>query len=258
MTAIVALLLTLLIPAINRSRNQALAIRCLRNMQQLQLAWMMYADDNEGRLPAVKPGAFAGPDRWISGWLDMSRSPDNTNTLYLVSPEFAQIGPYVASPVLFRCPADPSFVKIGGREYPRVRSVSMNCWMNYRGEQPLQDARRPHYRIYRKITDFLMPPPSGLWVLIDERFDSINDGMFTVNLIGRAGRNAAVDSPAAYHNGGAGVAFADGHAIVKRWKNRETFQPVSGGGPALLNGLGSDNPDVYWLQNHATGKLIVY
>ncbi|MCZ7635692.1 MAG: hypothetical protein M5U12_06410 [Verrucomicrobia bacterium] len=53
----------------------------------------MYADDNYGWLPGVLSGSYPGSDRWVSGWLDFSSSPDNTNTLYLTDLRFSQLAP---------------------------------------------------------------------------------------------------------------------------------------------------------------------
>lgn len=250
---IIFILLLITLPILSHSRKRAQAITCLHNLQQLQIAWSMYSDDHSGWLPAVKPGAFAGPDRWISGWLDLSMSPDNTNVLYLTDPRYAQIGPYIGNPKIFRCPSDPSFVRINGKDYKRVRSVSMNCWMNYAGKEPIQ---KQGYRVYRKISDMWNPSPSELWIIIDERFDSINDGMFVVNMAARGMMARIVDYPAAYHDHGASVVFADGHAIVKKWKDPRTTPPTVARSTTIRLGMPSPhNPDVYWLQEHATAPL---
>ena len=251
--AIVTLLFLITLPILSRSRNRAQAITCLRNLQQLQIAWSMYSDDHSGWLPAVKPGAFAGPDRWISGWLDLSSSPDNTNTLYLTDSRYAQIGPYVENPKIFRCPSDPSFVRINGKNYERVRSVSMNRWMNYAGKEPIE---KQGYRVYRKISDMWDPSPSELWIIIDERFDSINDGMFVVNMRARGMMAQIVDYPAAYHDHGASVVFADGHAIVKKWKDPRTTPSTMARTTTIRIGMPSPhNPDIHWLQEHATAPV---
>jgi prepilin-type N-terminal cleavage/methylation domain-containing protein len=48
--AVIAILAALLLPALSRSREQGLRAACLNNIRQLTIAWIMYADDNEGRL----------------------------------------------------------------------------------------------------------------------------------------------------------------------------------------------------------------
>jgi prepilin-type N-terminal cleavage/methylation domain-containing protein len=54
--AIIAVLAALLLPAIARSKEQGQRTACLNNTRQLMLAWIMYADDNDGRLV---------PNNWV-------------------------------------------------------------------------------------------------------------------------------------------------------------------------------------------------
>ena len=44
--AIIAILMAILIPALNRAREQGKRAACLSNVKQLGLAWVLYADDN--------------------------------------------------------------------------------------------------------------------------------------------------------------------------------------------------------------------
>lgn len=249
--AIVGLLLAMLLPALARSRERAREVICLRNQKQIHLAWTLYADENEGWLPAVRGGSFPGPDQWVSGWLDFSSSPDNTNTLYLTDPRFAQIGPYIGSAAPYRCPEDRSFVRMEDGDHQRVRSISMNCWVNYTGNDALgQD----EYRIFRKLTEIYDPSPSKLWVFMDERPDSINDGMFITNPKARGKLAKVVDFPAGWHAGGAGVTFADGHGIIKRWEDARTVPELQPTQLLRSDVRSPDNPDVAWLQEHATSR----
>jgi len=48
--AIIAVLMAILMPALNRAREQGKRAACLGNLRQLQLAWSMYADDNDGKI----------------------------------------------------------------------------------------------------------------------------------------------------------------------------------------------------------------
>jgi prepilin-type N-terminal cleavage/methylation domain-containing protein/prepilin-type processing-associated H-X9-DG protein len=48
--AIIALLMAVLLPALNKARTQAKRIVCLSNMKQLVAAWMAYADASDGKL----------------------------------------------------------------------------------------------------------------------------------------------------------------------------------------------------------------
>ena len=60
---IIAVLISLLLPALSRAREAAKATRCLSNIKQLSNALAMYVNENNGWLP-VQPGDvsdFANP-----------------------------------------------------------------------------------------------------------------------------------------------------------------------------------------------------
>jgi prepilin-type N-terminal cleavage/methylation domain-containing protein/prepilin-type processing-associated H-X9-DG protein len=247
--AIIGLVASMLLPSMVRSRSRAQAIFCLRNLQQVHAAWTMYADDNYGRLPGVISGSYPGSDRWVSGWLDFSSSTDNTNTLYLTEVAYSQLAPYIRDAAVYRCPSDRSEVTINGRSHARVRSLSMNCWMNYIGTAPIgQD----QFQVFRRLDDILDFPLDKAWVLMDEREDSINDGLFQTNLKLRGVQARIVDYPASYHGRSAGVVFADGHAEIKRWKDQRTTPPLRSRHHLELDVPSPDNPDVAWLQEHSS------
>ena len=53
--AIIALLMAVLLPALNRARTQAKRIVCLSGLKQLTLGWMTYADGNNDKLVNGSP-----------------------------------------------------------------------------------------------------------------------------------------------------------------------------------------------------------
>ena len=63
--AIIAILMAILMPALNRAREQGKRAMCLGNVKQLMLAWIMFADDHDQR---IVNGA-AGMGGWVgTGW----------------------------------------------------------------------------------------------------------------------------------------------------------------------------------------------
>jgi len=60
---IIAVLIAILLPALNKARQQAQAAQCASNLRQISLAMLSYTNDNKGKLP---PCTIT--DTWKSGW----------------------------------------------------------------------------------------------------------------------------------------------------------------------------------------------
>jgi prepilin-type processing-associated H-X9-DG protein len=92
------------------------------------------------------------------------------------------------------------------------------------------------YRQFLKMGQ--VPRPVGIFVTLDEHPNSINDGYY-LNTTGNTGSWG--DSPATYHNGACGFAFADGHAEIHKWRGgwvqnatiKAIPNPLYNGGPAF-------------------------
>ena len=116
------------------------------------------------------------------------------------------------------------------------------------------------WKVFLKLADFTDPGPSGTFVFLDEREDSINDGYFVVAMQGYArdsggtsqgGQLKIVDFPASYHNGAGGLSFADGHSEIKRWIDPRT-KPALEKQDRTLNIPSPNNRDVIWMQERST------
>jgi prepilin-type N-terminal cleavage/methylation domain-containing protein/prepilin-type processing-associated H-X9-DG protein len=248
--AIIAILAAMLLPALARSKAKAQGIMCMNSGRQMMLAWKLYVDDNQDRVPAsYNPGA---PDEWVHGNMDFSANRSNwdVNQDIAKSPLWQYCGKNAA---IWRCPADQSTVKVSGVIYPRVRSIAMDAWFNSTDVQGFG----PGYRMYKKLSDVNDPGPSGTWLFLDEREDSINDGEFVVGMNGypdRPNQWMIVDYPASYHGGACGFSFVDGHSEIKRWKDARTMPKLRKGQSLALNVASPNNPDAYWMMDHSTRK----
>ena len=62
--AIIAILASMLLPALAKARDKAKETRCLSNLKQIALAHGMYADDNKGQYVYAFRGSGSAATRW--------------------------------------------------------------------------------------------------------------------------------------------------------------------------------------------------
>jgi prepilin-type N-terminal cleavage/methylation domain-containing protein/prepilin-type processing-associated H-X9-DG protein len=235
--AIIAILAGMLLPALAKAKTKAQGIACLNNLKQLQLAWYLYADENNDKIVPNGTGAQVG---WIEGWL---MTPQDATNVNLIKAPRGMLWNYNQSLDIYKCPADKSTVKIGTKVHPRVRSISMNGNMN--GSSWYTDLIKTKFYTYRKYSDIVNPSPSQAFVFLDERPEHIDDGYFLVLL---DVKNDWGNMPANYHNGACGFSFADGHGEIRKWKDPDTLAkkvPASPKGPR----------DVPWTQVRTSAPM---
>lgn len=233
------------LPTWGGARSEGDRQLCHANFRQLTRAWLMYAEDHGGRLPGNLDGGEIQDPRstnrtWAAGWFDAAGTrPDTTNTALL---EHAQLGRYVESAAVFRCPADPSLSRRSPGA-PRVRSVSMNSYVGQRA-QPYTAG----YRQFTTLPSIVDPRPAGCLVFVEEREDSLNDGWFIIDMEGYDPRSPSryrwVDYPSARHDGAGTMSFADGHVEAWAWQDSRTRPPLRPGQPLVLGVAQPNNPDV--------------
>jgi len=248
----VVFLVSVLATALATTRTNTSTLQCLNNLCQLGATWAMYADDNEGRLVPYRRGTGGGltlsNECWVAGLLDFTSRADNTNIGYLIDhvryPYGAYFGPYLRSAEVFKCPSDRSVVVIGGQQLPRSRSVSMS---NY--GDPFTS--RPFTSRFTELGQFTSP--ADVFIILDERPDSLNDGVFMMD---PDTKWQLVDFPGFLHDGAGNFVFADGHTATHRWEDPRTVPELVPGQPILYYNINVPNDvDVLWLARHATGNL---
>jgi prepilin-type N-terminal cleavage/methylation domain-containing protein/prepilin-type processing-associated H-X9-DG protein len=264
--AIIAVLASLLLPALSKAKAQANGIVCLNNLRQMTLAWTLYPDDNEQRVPmSVGITAQADWETWVRGGMGLDfpgpdwnpPASDSTNVLYLLNSPLARYG---AAPGIWRCPADKSTRTISGVRFPRTRSIIMNEHLGT--YHPNRVVPPPPWvtdwmtRLMVKTTsDIRNPGPAQCYVFLDGREDSIEDSHFYVHPGGFLKASPAsyylVDFPGNCHNRAGNFSFADGHGTSHRWVDRRTTPPLVRDHPIARTIAGipcPGNPDVQWIQ----------
>jgi prepilin-type N-terminal cleavage/methylation domain-containing protein/prepilin-type processing-associated H-X9-DG protein len=269
--AIIAILAAMLLPALAKAKLKAQGIMCMNNGKQMMIAWKTYSGDFDSLLPPNEDSDAAPPGHvWIQG------NANTTNTLLLTEERNNVLANYTGKNIrIYKCPADPNTVLAGGVRMPTIRSFAMNQGVgtvcpgfantgnshsgkpDRRTNGPWLDGNHNHrtglpssiFRTYGKDSDFISPATT--WVFIDEHHNSINDAGFGHPGLG-APRVRWVDWPGIYHNGAGGLAFADGHSEIRRWKS---LRYPATGLPPFEPVTAAQRPDWDWLAERTTQRL---
>jgi prepilin-type N-terminal cleavage/methylation domain-containing protein/prepilin-type processing-associated H-X9-DG protein len=240
--AIIAILASLLLPALSRAKMSAQGAACSNNIRQLSLAWLIYADDFNQLLVNNSSTADTRTYRqsWVNNIEDWGTSVENTNPAYVLSGKLAS---YVNNNLgVYKCPTDRTVAQNG----PRLRSISMNSLVG----DPLINPNRfnPNLVQFLKMTQF--PGPANFYVFIEEHPDTINDGYF----MNRWDVIQWGNLPASWHNSAANISWADGHVERHRWIPNTVRPPVQGG-VGSSGFVPSPPTDYLWLRERTSVKL---
>jgi prepilin-type N-terminal cleavage/methylation domain-containing protein len=252
--AIIAILASLLLPALSQAKEYGRRTKCLSNLRQLGLTFMTYVADNNDAVPDngdVTDGGDRRNPRWVQGHMkhDTGFTFDPANPDLLTDPKFAQFGLYLANPAIYKCPSDQTLLSEKGTRLPTVRSYSMNAYVGWTGPfHPTLDF--VHFETYHKLGQVQRISPSQLFVFLDMNPDSICWPFFGTFMQPSAGTRFFM-YPGALHAKSGVLSFADGHVETHLWKDPRTVSP--GKIPFHNHNQSSPgNPDVVWLQTHAT------
>ncbi len=256
--AIIALLLAILIPALNAVKQQATGAVCLSNLRGISMCWYLYAEDNDsklcnGHVPRDAQYAnlpywltttnFQGPYKDNAWFVNPPHAADGTYTggtvnTFVCTLEDEERGimtgvlaPYVGSEKPWHCPADKNYraqVDRGGR-----RSYSITGLMH--GEQPND------VKCVDKMGEIMTPAMKMVFLeTTDDR--SWNMGSWIMNY---GSSPSWIDDVAIFHNDRSTIGFADGHAEKHVWLDGDTIRRA--GGESQAPSLGRD---VQWMSNH--------
>ena len=289
--AIIAILAAVLLPVLNAAKIRGQTATCINNQKEFATAWLMYSTDNNdftagNHWQDEQAWLTHSNENWVSGWEGADGSggngtsggqggPDNTNQYILVNSAYSTLGQYTRNPNLYLCPAYHVVAPVssaGGQRYLMARSYSMNCWIGYNtdapGSQTIANSPLFNYsacvdKVYTKTTAITAGlGPSDLFVFMEERAESIDDGWFeTVP----SSPGTIYNWPTDFHNGSCTLGFADGHVETHRWFNTATIGGAFAGmcftapqqvivqakwGQATVSG--KQQSDLNWENQHAT------
>jgi prepilin-type N-terminal cleavage/methylation domain-containing protein/prepilin-type processing-associated H-X9-DG protein len=243
--AIIALLAAILFPVFASARAAGRKATCMSNQKQIVTALLMFAQENEDRLPCAffndYPEAFGTgvPRQWK-----------------------AVVRPYLMTPRVFICPddEDKQYKKVwtnhkftGSEDYDRPSSYRLNNTLVAR--DPVDGWPRIPYKLSQVVRParlilitesqaYPSPIPPGTtqddaiayeWGQVAAYVDRPEMVQAQISYLMRFPKSCPV--PFERHNGGANYGFADGHIRWMKWS--ETWQPSGqNNGPNCWNGHG--------------------
>ncbi|MDB4589276.1 type II secretion system GspH family protein [Verrucomicrobia bacterium] len=246
--SIIAILASMLLPALSKAKGAAHKAYCINNQRQLNIAWLLYAEDHGKMVPNgyVESTTLGLQRPWVSGGTHVERFM-HTNSQLLTNPSYSAFaqGGYVGSANTYKCPADrrPTFFQ--GVNYRGVRSYSLNAFFGW--VFPGAVNYGSGYHAYSKPSQLAGMKASDVFTFIDVNSDSICYSGF-ITKMGTSEQFFHI--PGAYHNGRGAAAFVDGHVETLKWKDQRTITNKT-----ILHFEASEgNPDLKWLQAHAAER----
>ncbi|MFN0068951.1 MAG: type II secretion system protein [Limisphaerales bacterium] len=114
--AIIAILASMLLPALAKAKDRALLTKDLNNIKQMGIAMHLYTNDNDDSLPHPSWGSIPdGPNNWCYATRDKNgrpipsaagRSGENALTNQLPWFKEGQLGPFLSTHQVLICPKD--------------------------------------------------------------------------------------------------------------------------------------------------------
>jgi prepilin-type N-terminal cleavage/methylation domain-containing protein len=107
--AIIAVLMAILLPALNRVKEQGKRVVCMSNLKQLTMAWILYADDNDDVLVNGAIGYSNSNQPWGDhtneiAWVDGLRSGWQNIEEQETAIKAGALWPYVKDIQMYKCP----------------------------------------------------------------------------------------------------------------------------------------------------------
>jgi prepilin-type N-terminal cleavage/methylation domain-containing protein/prepilin-type processing-associated H-X9-DG protein len=237
--AIIAILASMLLPALSKAKSRATLARCVSNHKQLMLTWNLYHTDSNEKIPnnrLIVAGAFDTDVHWVNSTVH-GATEGFTNIDSLANPAKSLFAPYLQRSEIYKCPADRTVYKIKGAQFPKVRSYSLNDFMNgnfFRPQTP---------NLYYTRNDQIQSP-ANVFTFIDVEPWSI---CYT-SMVVPPTNGLFYHAPGAMHGGQlAAISFADGHVQERRWvKPLNRSQPGLGVDPHST--IPASPLDVRWLR----------
>ena len=252
--SIISILMSILLPSLNRAREAGKRVHCLSNLRQLTLVWNMYAMDNDGRLCSpetywnrklngldnIPPWEVDkwGRHNWVADGPSRTHVPVELNPLggTKLAIKEGSLWSYTESLDIYKCKSD-------GSDLVRSYSLSEKMGSKYYDNVPT----------FRNLTD--ISKSAERMVFIDASasgghewpfgsfFPLWDEGTDTPKWHKTAGHFIT-----ARHSDGCNMSFADMHCEYWKWKDPRTIMLTNHGDVVFLSTeaeeASANNPDV--------------
>jgi prepilin-type N-terminal cleavage/methylation domain-containing protein/prepilin-type processing-associated H-X9-DG protein len=229
--AIIAILASMLLPALSNAKLKATGAACLNNQKQLVLGFVLYADDNDDRMIYTDPGAgqvgnpaggfWPGPHNDNGAYADLTTSMNLAMAQRFVENGIRRgaLFKYVSAPGSYHCPGDTRSRRLKpGRGYA-YDSYSKANGMNGGGWQGSTATSGPQ-PFFVKLTAVVAPSEAMSFIEeADPRGN--NKGTWVIDVKPSPGW---VDPFAIFHGDASTIGFADGHSESRRWRDGATVK----------------------------------
>jgi prepilin-type N-terminal cleavage/methylation domain-containing protein/prepilin-type processing-associated H-X9-DG protein len=237
--AIIAILMAILLPSLNKAREQGKRAACLNNLKQLALAWNLYADDNDNKIVNgnTSKGNFNKDGTCWVDWPGYGASEQQQ----IQGIKSGRLFLYCPNVKLYKCPTG-----VRGEVVTYAIVDAMNGYDAISGAegQVLRNRMqipRPGERIVFLDEGRLSPASWTVWYDQERWWDQIT----------------------ARHGDGTNFSFADGRSEYWKWKDPRTikiakmdydyWQNTGRNDVSLSSSPG--NPDLHRVQKAVWGKL---
>lgn len=239
--AIIALLMAILMPVLAKAREQGKRAVCLTHLKQLGLAWVMYAEDNDGKLvngcTATNPGyAFTTNGKtvyeqcWVSGVYSVIEGHSEAVCKKAITD--GALYPYCKDYKLYACPTAKKGEFI---TYSIVDSMNGHPSHSWNKEMP-------NIKSLLKIKN------------TDRRIVFADEGGIDgkVSYSAYYNKERWWDRPSDRHSNGMTFSFADGHSEYWKWQDKRSIE-LAKDKTYTFDQLG--NQDMYRVQIGIWGRL---